>query len=64
MEDATNGNKPANELEHAVMGIKGSIFEATMSLLHDLSGHFRGERYTIVIEVEPDWVYVRKIPRE
>ncbi len=44
-----------------VMGINPKLFEGAMGVLHDLTGHCRGKRYTIVIEVEPDSVIVRKI---
>lgn len=50
--------------EHTVMGINSKTFEATMLLLHDLSAWFKGERYTIAIEVEPDGVLVKKYPKE
>lgn len=56
--------KPEDKFENAVMGINSKTFEATMLLMNDLTGHFRGERYTIVIEVEPDGVIVRKFPKE
>lgn len=46
------------------MGIKGELFTLLMELLHDLSSHFKGECYTIVIEVTPEFVKVKKIPKE
>ena len=70
MEENKNGlaaevsDKPEDKFANAVMGVNCKTFEATMLLLHDLSGYFRGERYTIVIEVEPDGVTVRKFPKE
>jgi len=50
--------------EHTVMGINSKSFEASMLLLHDISAWFKGERYTIAIEVEPDGVFVKKYPKE
>lgn len=50
--------------ENAVMGIKGELFTLLMELLHDLSGHFKGKSYTVVIEVTPEFVTVNKIPKE
>ena len=44
-----------------VMGIKGELFTTLMDLLHDLSSRFRGERYTIEIDVSPEWVKVKKV---
>lgn len=70
MEDKGKGlaveteGKSADELRYAVMGISGDIFDNTMNLLHDLTSHFRGESYTIVIDVTPKWVYVRKVPKD
>lgn len=61
---AEASDKPKDKFENAVMGINSKTFEATMLLMNDLTGHFRGERYTIVIEVEPDGVVVRKFPKE
>lgn len=55
-ERATRGN--------TVMGIKGELFTLLMNLFHDLSSHFKGECYTIVIEVTPEFVKVKKIPKE
>lgn len=46
------------------MGIKGELFTMLMNLFHDLSSHFKGECYTIVIEVTPEFVKVKKIPKE
>ena len=46
------------------MGIKGELFTLLMDLLHDLSSHFQGERYTSEIDVSPEWVKVRKITKE
>ena len=50
--------------ENTVMGIKGELFTLLMNLLHDLSSHFKGESYTIVIDVTPDFVKVKKTPKE
>lgn len=50
--------------ENAVMGIKGELFTLLMELLHDLSGHFKGKSYTVVIEVTPEFVTVNKTPKE
>lgn len=62
---AEAGGKPEkSKFENAVLVVNSKTFEATMLLLNDLSGHFRGERYTIVIEVEPDGVTVKKFPKE
>ena len=47
-----------------VMGIKGELFTTLMDLLHDLSSRFRGERYTIEIDVYPEWVKVKKVTKE
>ena len=47
-----------------VMGIKGELFTTLMDLLHDLSSRFRGERYTIEIDVSPEWVKVKKVSKE
>ena len=57
-------DKPESKFENAVLGVNSKTFEATMLLMNDLTGHFRGERYTIVIEVEPEGVIVRKFPKE
>ena len=70
MEKSKNGlatetsDKPRDKFANAVMGVNSKTFEAAMLLMNDLTGHFRGERYTIVIEVEPDEVIVRKYPKE
>ena len=50
--------------ENAVMGIKGELFTMLMNLFRDLSSHFKGESYTIVIDVTPEFVKVKKIPKE
>ena len=50
--------------ENAVMGIKGELFTLLMELLHDLSGHFKGKSYTVVIEITPEFVTVNKTPKE
>lgn len=34
---------------------------ASMDLLHDLSSRFRGERYTIEIDISPEWVKIKKV---
>lgn len=47
-----------------VMGINPKLFEGAMGVLHDLTGHCQGKRYTIVIDVEPDSVRVKKIARD
>lgn len=47
-----------------VMGIKGELFTTLMDLLHDLSSRFRGERYTIEIDVSPEWIKVKKVSKE
>lgn len=57
-------DKPKDKFANAVLMVNSKTFEATMLLMNDLTGHFRGERYTIVIEVEPDGVTVRKFPKE
>lgn len=46
------------------MGIRGEMFTLLMELLHDLSGHFKGKSYTVVIEVTPEFVTVNKTPKE
>lgn len=58
------GNPEKRWGEGTVMGIKGELFTLGMNLLHDISGHFRGESYTITIEVTPEWVKVSKTPKE
>ena len=50
--------------EETVMGINGELFTLGMNLLNDISSHFRGESYTITIDVTPEWVKVRKTPKE
>jgi hypothetical protein len=49
--------------ENTVMGITSKAFGAAVGVMHDLTGHFHGDRYTMVIEVEPDGVLVKKIPK-
>ena len=61
--------KPSEENEIPTtidaMGINPKLFEGAMGVLHDLTGHCRGKRYTIVIDVAPESVRVRKIlPKE
>lgn len=62
---AESEGKPEKRWDsETVMGIKGELFTLLMDLLHDLSSHFQGERYTIEIDVSPEWVKVRKITKE
>lgn len=63
MEKEMPCSEQGKSMGNVVMGINSKTFEATMLLLHDLSGYFHGERYTIVIDVEPDGVAVKKIPK-
>ncbi len=62
-QEEKSGDNPSSAMQDAVMGIKGEMFTLGMELLHDLSGHFRGESYTVTIDVTPDWVMVKKTPK-
>ena len=50
--------------EDTVMVIKGELFTLLMELMHDLTRHFKGESYTVTIEVTPESVIVNKTPKE
>ena len=57
-------NSSAHVDENTVMGITSKAFGAAVGVMHDLTGHFHGDRYTVVIEVEPNGVLVKKIPKD
>lgn len=52
------------DTEDMVMAINGKLFTLLMDLLHDLSGHFKGDNYTISIEVMEGFVRVSRTPKE
>ena len=52
------------DTEDMVMAINGKLFTLLMDLLHDLSGHFKGNNYTITIEVIEGFVRVSRTPKE